>query len=153
VNEPCTLCFASRGSLTIFLNGAQTLSDPEWNAYHAALLAQSERHGQARVVIFAGAESATPTPRQRKLSGELAKKRRIVAAVVTDSLMVRGVVTAMRWMGVEIDAVKTVDGACAFLKCDAAEVRWVLETHDELRRKLARGAPAEPAGSAKRDAG
>ncbi len=73
---------------------------------------------------------------QRKAVSDVAKARAIGTAVVTDAKLVRGMVTAVSWLGVDIKAFPWtgVKEALKHLKVTPATERLALETVHRFRR-------------------
>jgi hypothetical protein len=83
--------------------------------------------------------SAELTSVQRKAASEVLKDRGIRTFIVTDSRIVRGIVTAASWLGVNAQSFSwnEIDSAVAaigdILNLDPAERQSVLRTVNELR--------------------
>jgi len=83
------------------------------------------------------------TPVQRRACADLAKGLGIRSAVVTNSLIGRGIVTAVSWMGADISAFSwdNIDKAAEFLRVEESKRAAMAEVVMRARREL-RG-PAE----------
>jgi hypothetical protein len=73
---------------------------------------------------------------QRKLASEAAKSKKLPIAVVTDSGLVRGMVTAVSWLGVDIKAFPWVEVPQALRHLQIAEVTYAraMTTIERFRR-------------------
>ncbi|WP_156339075.1 hypothetical protein [Chondromyces crocatus] len=72
---------------------------------------------------------------QRKITADALKKRNIPTAAVTDDRLVRGLVTAVAWLGVNIKpfAWSELREAALFLKVPATKVDRIIEAAVRLR--------------------
>lgn len=70
-------------------------TDAEWERWIALLRARSGRDCRVFVEPRGG-----PTPRQRRELAAATKDEDVRFAVLTDSMVVRGIVTALSWLGV-----------------------------------------------------
>jgi hypothetical protein len=73
-------------------------SDAVWDGYVEAATALVE--GLGGVLVVAG--NSTITARQRESLRTLYGKRAVRMAVMTDSVLVRGMLTAVRWFGIPV---------------------------------------------------
>jgi hypothetical protein len=95
------------------------IRDREWDEFMDVLREQVEEAGSDQVYMLIRAEgSGGPDVNQRSVLGEVCSQGQVTAAVLTDSITVRGIVTAIGWIGsLRIRAFKAKDeaGALAFL--------------------------------------
>lgn len=116
----------------VLVVGPNTPDDQEWDDVCDVL--RKNVHDRALVVTDGGG----PTARQRKVIIDAAGGRKIPTAVMTDSVLVRGITTAMAWFVPEVQAFKPDDlrGALDYLKVTTpvADVDRVVTA---LRREMA----------------
>lgn len=90
-----TMAFGRVGGCIVTLIKKQRPSDAEWDAY-VALVRTLPREIPYRVLVWS--QGGAPTPEQRKrlddAIGGLSRTSRV--AVITDSILVRGIVSALR---------------------------------------------------------
>ncbi len=131
-----TLGFDGQGSLVLFVVGDRAPDRDEWKTYVDYLKDRVAIHGKVRLVVVAG--SAGPDALQRKQLGESVPSKKLRTAVVSDSMVARGVITAFRWYGLEIDAFKSseVDAACRYLAASDDETAWLNRTLASIRSSL-----------------
>ena len=79
-----------------------------------------------------------PDPRQRKQLAEVLQKLDGRSAIVTDSLLVRGIITALAWLGAPVRGFKPDDEAAAvdFLELTIHELRQVHEHLPQMRGEV-----------------
>jgi hypothetical protein len=123
-----TLGYEGLGSLVLFHIGEQPPDRDEWRKYVDFLKERVAAHGKIRLVVVAG--SGAPDALQRKQVTEAFKPTQVRAAVVSDSIVSRGLVTAFRWYGLDLDAFKSseIDAAYRFVGVNAQELDWLQRT-------------------------
>jgi hypothetical protein len=124
MSSPATMLYEAKGSFVVFVNLDEPISDAEWVRYVSELEARGDELGEIRLLIIPG--NAAPSAKQRKRASECARGLRLRAAIVSDALIVRSIVTALGWFGVNIrafDAAHTPD-AYAFLSLSEGEIAW-----------------------------
>jgi hypothetical protein len=101
------------GQVVVMAHNSQPLSDEEWETgYLASIRKMKEDAPLFRSGNLVFAEGRGPTPKQRKISNAIygdGTGYQLRVAVVTESLMVRGAVTALSWFNPRIDAFKPTD--------------------------------------------
>jgi hypothetical protein len=89
--------------LFLFLHGGQPPLDHEWQASIDAYQACEEEHGDiSRVRILVVTDGGAPSSRQRGKLNDFLKGRILPISVISDSALVRGVVTAFSWFNPKI---------------------------------------------------
>ncbi len=90
-----SIAHVMHGDLHIVVHGDVSPSDEEWNLYLNVLRAARPRMRRVLVSTTGGA----PSPRQRRsLLDAMGEGRPPTTAVVTGSVVARGVVTALAWI-------------------------------------------------------
>ncbi len=116
----------------ILVVGPNTPDDDEWDGI--CNIMRNNVHDRAVVVTDGGG----PTARQRKVLIDAASGRKVPTSVLTDSVMVRGITTAMSWFVPEVRAFRPTElqAALDYLKITTpvADVERVI---GELRREMA----------------
>lgn len=124
----------SRVAVAVFAEG--TPSDEEWGEYLDALQSLGDSSHRTLVLSAGGG----PTAAQREDLERLAERQEDVkVAVITRSLVARGMVTALRWFRREANAAfepGKLDVACDYLGLDAAERRRAAEVAEVLAERL-----------------
>ncbi len=130
-----TMRYAPQGQVFVTVHGTEPPSDDEWARY----LEVSKTHFgslRASVVIT---EGGGPNSRQRALLTERYPEfGPVPVAVVSDSPMTRGIVTALHWLGKNIRAFRPTDlaGAFEYLSVPVAEREALLHRVAVLRSEL-----------------
>ena len=110
-------------------------SDSDWQIYLDALRDYDDAIATQLIVTDGG----SPTAAQRRASLEYARGRPLpITAVLTSSVLVRGVVSALGWFmkdRIRAFARTELDEACAFI--GAGNVNELRDTAERLRRTLA----------------
>lgn len=133
-----TMLFERVGDVLVLVHGDQDPSDVEWNSY--VELANNSQRGESPVggllvTTFGGAPNAV----QRKAIVEVGAIRRVVTCVCTNSVIARGVITAIRWLldapmhGLRLDQ---VDEALLLLGVPAQEHPVVKAVVSRLQSQL-----------------
>ncbi len=88
------------------LHSATNPSDAEWDEYIAHIATMKQLTGERfrDAAGFAITDGGAPNAAQRKRLADIAGKEEPLGAVVSDSMMVRGVVTALSWLGIRVRA-------------------------------------------------
>jgi hypothetical protein len=132
-----TMCRLDR--VLIAVNDEQPLTDGEWDTWISLCL---ERAGKDARALIETRGQGGPNAKQRKRLVELQQKVDIRFAIASDSLVVRGIVTAVAWLGVPLRAFEPDDytAAAEFLELSASELSCVVDTLPRLRQEcLTRG--------------
>src|SRR5262245_53236996 len=92
-------------TLIIVLHNTQTPADSEW-AEFMALAREAERRdgGIANARVLAITDGGAPHAKQRDENNRFLAGRKGIAAAVSDSAFVRGVVTALSWINPAVKA-------------------------------------------------
>ena len=120
-----TLSYDALGSLVLFVNGERAPDREEWKTYVAFLKERAAEHATVRLVVVSG--SAGPDSVQRQQLADSVSAKQLRTAVVSDSVVARGVVTAFRWYGLDVSAFKSsaIDEAYAYVGATPDEVAWL----------------------------
>ncbi len=115
----------------IVVVGPKTPDDEDWAVLVEAV--KREAHDRTLVVSAGGG----PSPRQRKAILEASGGKALPAAILTDSIVVRGIATAIAWFVPEVRAYPPHELQAALdhlkVKTPAATVQRVI---DELEREM-----------------
>ena len=130
---PKTLAFRTvdnKGSVFVVV-GPTTPAESEWNLLVEAH--RRERHQRTLVVTAGGG----PTAAQRKAILDVSGGKGLPAAILTDSVMVRGIVTALSWFVPRVRAYPPDDlqGALAHLDM-TMPITVAQRIINELKREL-----------------
>lgn len=110
---PRTLAFQRVANCILLVHADKDPTDPEWEQY-AQFFANNI---DTRLLVFSkgGAPSAAQRARIKRENDKHGK--RVLTAVMTDSQLARGVVTAIQWFVKDISAFPTrdIEGALKFL--------------------------------------
>lgn len=117
------------GDLVLGLHAKDNPSDEDWNEYVNATRSVLERHGSVKVLAYS--MGGGPNSVQRTKANELFKDRPQLIAVMLNSALVRGIVTALSWFNPMIRAfnIDQLDEACRYLQLSStasAEVHRML---------------------------
>jgi hypothetical protein len=124
----------------LVVHNARNPNREEWDAYLAMSRAASEAVGgdlgKLRQIVFT--DGGGPNNAQRRASADLAKEYRngakVRVAVVSRSIVARGIVTAFRWLGLPLRSFQPEElaEAFAFLVVTTAEAVAICEAVEEL---------------------
>jgi hypothetical protein len=133
-----TMLWLVQGNLGLLIEGSQEHRDAEWIALLDGLQdAMTAHNRRVRVLVFT--EGAGPNAVQRKLSIEKGwENNQSPIAVVTKSMMVRGILTAFSWFNMNLKAFAwdRAEEAYAFLDLTPSERQWVRIETKRLRTQL-----------------
>lgn len=135
-----TLSYDVAGSLLLYVGSSIPPSIPEWTTWVDILRQQAETPDGARLVVVAG--DGAPGPAQRKQLIDAVKGGKLRTAVVSDSMIARGIVTAFRWYGLDLDSFKpaAIEVAYRFVSATPTEAAWLRETLAAFQRSPRRAA-------------
>ena len=102
-----TLVYETCGETVIFVCGEIPLDDREWNEYVAFLARHFKPGRKNRSLVLAPSAGAQPTSLQRgRLNDVLTKLKaegaELKSAILTNSPLVRGVITALQWFNRDV---------------------------------------------------
>lgn len=122
------------GRTAILLVGSRTPDDQEWD--EVCTIMRKNVHDRALVVTDGGGPSA----RQRQLLIDAAAGRKVPTSVMTDSVVVRGITTAMSWFVPEVRAFppSQLQAALDYLRI-TTPVADVARVITELRAEMSDG--------------
>ena len=134
-----TLRYAVLDGIMLEIHDQRAPSDADWDA----MLDHFDAHTDEALGAIVLSDGPGPNAAQRKRLAERLRGRRIQTVVITDSLVARGAVTALRWVGHAIQAFASSDleRAIASFSFLPEQRRRVLLRMVELRYELA-GQPA-----------
>jgi hypothetical protein len=120
--------------LFISVTSPGKVSDEDWQKFMQAFRASSATKYLAG--IFGGTAEVSSV--QRKQAAELLRSRGIRTAVVTDDTLVRGLVTAVGWLGANVNAFAWTDtkGALKYLGVTEIAAERALTTLTALRSEV-----------------
>jgi hypothetical protein len=137
---PLTLLSERSGSLVLLIQAPIDPAAEEWEAFlDDTNAAMAENRGRCRVLVFTAGGKPDAALRSRSLERGWKDNRRSPVAVVSDDRLVRGVITAFSWFGLNIRAVRPdrLEQAFTHLELSSQERDWVLARRDEMEARLA----------------
>lgn len=140
------MLMAHNDRFAIAVHDADAPTDDEWSRWLGHFKERPELR-EARALIESR-DGAGPNAKQRKQLAENTKGVDVRAAVLTESLLVRGIVTAIAWAGIpqRAYALAQYEQAADFLELTPAERAWARAELSKLRSQLA-AAEKPPASS------
>jgi hypothetical protein len=132
-----TMC--ALGRMVLVVQDAKTPTDEEW-ARFMALCEQRTTH-ELRVLVETP-YGAAPDAKQRKLFADALLKEDLRIAVMTDSLVARGIITAFAWLGISLRpfSVGHYRAAADYLGLSDGDLTQALQELPRLRQECAQGA-------------
>jgi hypothetical protein len=143
--RPLTLACEAKGSLVVYVGTGAPPDDAEWDAYLELVKSVGLRWQSVRIAVFTARDGGAPNALQRKRSAALTRLFRHEVIVISESLVARAAVTALRWLGVEIRAFAPSRQTEAFqqLGTTPEESSWLSEAERRLRSSLRRDGGAK----------
>jgi hypothetical protein len=126
----------------VFVCGHAALDDHEWRAYLDFISKNLTPDGPNRSFVIAPGSALTSTQRRELASTIQPFSKTLKSAVVTESAVVRGIITALEWFHRDVFRIfspSEQDRACDFLDLRAPQARRVKELAVELQHKLTSG--------------
>jgi hypothetical protein len=125
---------AAHEGLMLLVHTTRAPFDAEWEPYYRELI----QHEPGGLRSLAFTDGGAPNGAQRKQVNDYLRGRSSLAAVVTASSMVRGVVTALSWFNAQMKAFAPdqVDDALRYLGVRPQEMAKVRQEIQLLRKKL-----------------
>jgi hypothetical protein len=123
--------------LVLAVRDERPVSSQDWASFVAAANETRQRFGRIRLLVMT--EGPGPTPAQRKMATDAGwMNNSSPMAIVTDQFLVRQIVTAFRWFGMNMQSFRKRDlaAACMFLGLSPAELEWVQRESLRLRGAL-----------------
>ena len=116
--------------LLLLVHAPSAPTEAEWQHWIALCC---EHPGPIRVLVET--HGGGPDAKQRKALSAALQGRELRSAILTDSLVVRGIVTALAWLGITLRAfpLHEIQAAASFLELTAAEVSLAREILPRLR--------------------
>lgn len=144
-----TMSFRVVGNVLVIANRSEPPPESEWDALMEKLRALDARGEFAQMRLLVFSEGGGPNTMQRKQFTDLLAGRTQLTAVVTDSMVARGIVTAMSWFNPMTRAFASghMSDALRFLQIDDAAQDAILHAASDMHtqiglKPLARGARA-----------
>lgn len=130
------MAMCRQGRLLLGVHYQHPPTDEEWARWIALALDPSAEG--VRTIVESGG-STGPNAKQRKALAEVVQGVDIRSAIMTDSLIVRGIVTAIAWLSVSLRAFAPDQQreAADYLGLDASERAWAFAELRRLRAELA----------------
>lgn len=124
------------GNTVVGLHGEDNPDDADWNAYLDAGRRILQEHEQLRVLAFS--LGGGPNSTQRSMVNDMFKDRPQQVAVMLDSRLARGAVTALSWFNPKIKAfnLEQLDEACSHLGLSAEQTQAVQASLESMRSRL-----------------
>jgi hypothetical protein len=118
------------GDLLVSFTSSGVISDETWGQFAADI-----RNPQVTRLLSSTMGDIDVTSTQRKLAADSARTRKMPVAVVADSKVVRGMVTAVSWLGVDIKSFgwDELPQAMTFLKVSSATEKRAIEVVRRFR--------------------
>lgn len=131
-----TIAWDSEADILIMAHSVQAPTDEEWRQMVDRYRATLDRHGSARAIIYSAGGS--PSLKQRHLLEAVREGRTVRVAILTQSQLVRAVVTGLSWFNPEVKAFTVTDLSLAgeHLGLSAAEQRWAADRLGALKQQL-----------------
>lgn len=125
------------GDIVVSFTGPGEIADPLWDLFVAAL-------GEKGVRVALGLTSddtAGINATQRKAVADVMKRNNIAAYAVTNSRVLRGVLTAVSWLGSAVKgyAWDDLDAAIAATGADAKQQAEIRAMANTFRKKVMKG--------------
>ncbi|MCC6555370.1 MAG: hypothetical protein IT372_20610 [Polyangiaceae bacterium] len=126
------------------VHSSVTPSDEEWNAFVTTITAVARSDNRVSNLVFT--DGGAPTAAQRSKVNALVQNQPRLTAVIADSALVRGVVTAFNWFNpaIKVFSPSQSDQAFRHLNLSPPEVKEVLAIVGKLKTEL-RAARQRPA--------
>jgi hypothetical protein len=123
------------GVVVVVVQNATAPTDAEWDGYCAHIAAGLRVTNASGLAITDG---GGPSASQRGKVNDLLAGRQVRSAVVSDSRVIRGIVTALAWFNRETAAFSpaTIDKALAFAGVSGGRARGVWELVVKLNAKI-----------------
>jgi regulator of extracellular matrix RemA (YlzA/DUF370 family) len=117
--------------LRIAVHHTSPPTDEQWDRWIALC---SEQDGPIRVVVES--HGGAPNAKQRRALSDALAGRDLRSAILSDSIVVRGVVTALAWLGVSLRAFPLHDypSVAAYLGLSNDELTGAIEQLRSLRK-------------------
>ncbi len=134
---PGTLAFELHDSVMLLVHRREAPTDPEWDVYigECKRLLEEAPSGLRALVVT---EGGGPTVDQRRRLNEMLAGRAARAAIISESIMIRGIVTAMSWWNPLIKSFRKqeLEPALAYVQLPLADLPHILARLDALRASI-----------------
>jgi len=137
-NKPATMMSAVVEDVLVCVHTGAAPFDHEWDAHVGAASALCERRGEARFNSLVVTEGGGPNARQRAALVKALAGKNTQLSIVSDALLVRGIVTAMSWFvaGQRMFPVGQFSSACDHLGLHAGRAALCEREVNRMRREL-----------------
>lgn len=127
------LMWKTRGELVVGLHREGGVPDPLWDEFQGVL-----RSGEVRRTLVITYRDATITALQREQMIETAKRHLDVFAVAFESMVTRGVLTAISWFlpSLQVFRVTELEAAIACAAGDPAQRDWLASACEALHQEM-----------------
>ncbi len=124
------------GRVLVYVGGSSTPETDDWDEHIRALREHVAAHPDSRSLVWAGGARLSAIQR-KQLADVMPKKTR--TSVITDSMIDRGIVTALTWFvdGIKAFSPSEEDEAVAHLDLRDEEIAPVMEAAARLRTQMA----------------
>jgi hypothetical protein len=115
---------------------AAPLPGPIDDAVYRGLCEAIDQDGMKLIFSLTTPEAASPTATQRKAAADAMKKRGVTALVITESRLIRGVLTAVGWLGASVSGFSWAELEKALLQVDEQYRPAVREMAEDFRKRV-----------------
>lgn len=131
-----TMAFKVAGGLFLIVHTKDPPTDDEWTSYVKLV----DKQGAEPLPQIVFTEGGGPSAKQRRDFTEMLNGRKIPVVVLTDSTMIRGIVTAISWFNDKLKTFPPVQIKDAFRYLRVPESAWpqIEDELGKLRKELAR---------------
>ena len=121
------------GDVIVVVGAVGSPADTEWDAHVAEVTEIYQRRGSVRILV--SSDGGGPTAAQRARLGKAVAAKNVRSAVLTTSVVIRGVVTAFSWFqpGFRAFAPSDFARAATHLELSPIEAEQALALLDQLR--------------------
>jgi hypothetical protein len=130
-----TMAFNVVGGILVVVHGNETPADSEWQQYVTFI----DKQGSTLLPqLVDGTSSGGPSAKQRRELTAMLNGRKVPVAVLTDSTITLGIVTAVSWFNDKLKAFSPRDGRAAFTYLGVPQALWpqVEAEQAKMRKEL-----------------
>jgi hypothetical protein len=134
-----TMAFRLLPDIHIAVNSADDPSDEEWQAYTSAVIAKLDRgYDIARMRTLVVSDGGGPNAAQRKIVNTSLAGRPTRVALVSSSVAIRSITTALGWFNSQIKSFSPGDvtSAFRFLDIPESDYAWIWSEVQSLATEL-----------------
>jgi hypothetical protein len=131
------LLFSAVSNVLVLVHSERPPSDAEWQPCMDETKKRVKSGTLAGILVVTA--GGGPTSVQRMMIGDIDGFQKLPTAIVADSTIARGIVTAISWFGKDIRSFQpaALDGAFQYLRVEARTRQWLLREVASLRARLA----------------